>query len=68
MKLMIDLDDAWADDETIAQALREAVEATLRAQVQAMVREELKLRRNELLAVVKKRLAKNIQHLEQEVL
>lgn len=68
MKLTIDLDDAWADDSTIAQVLRDAVEGTLKAQVQTMVRDELKKRHVELRAVVTKRLAQNLKHLQEEAL
>jgi hypothetical protein len=68
MKLTIDLDDAWADDETIAEALRRAIEGTLTSQVQAMIRDELKKRHAELREVVTRRLAQNIKHLQAEVL
>lgn len=67
MKLTIDLDDAWADDETIAEALKQAILGTLTSQVQAMVRDELKQRRQELQTIVKKRLEQNMKHLKVEV-
>src|SRR5512146_217821 len=68
VKLTIDLEDAWADDQSIADAIREAVLGTIKNQVQAAVRDELKQRYNELRAAVAKRVEQNMKHLQQEVL
>ena len=68
MKLVINLEDWAFDDNSIADAIRDAVLGTVKSQVQTIVREELKKRHAELRAAVVKRVDKNMQHLAKEAL
>jgi len=55
LTLDIDLDDAWADDQSIALAIKEVVLGTIRTQCQRLAREVFKEREKEFRKVVTKR-------------